>query len=197
MRRETRWATRVKRSGLPNDSTYSITTAVRSSASHHSSRSLVETSARPPNETNIEIPICRACACPSSPSPGATACTPIASAPGLTSAPLNVAFKLTSSVVLITPTEPGPTIRKPEPRTIANSRSLRSMDATPSSSRLPGSTSSARAPIAAASAANSSTSSPTAAMITSSAESSSSARLRAAGLEHTTPPARLTGITSP
>jgi hypothetical protein len=108
-----------------------------------------------------------------------------------------VAFKRTSAAVLTTPNEPGPTILKPEPRTISSSCSCRSNDATPSSSKPVGSTNSALAPFAAASAANSSTSSPAAVMITSSAAISSSARLRAARLEHTTLPARFTGVAGP
>jgi len=47
---------------------------------------------------------------------------PIASASARTRAPLNVVFNLTPGAVLITPNELGPTIRKPELRTISKSR---------------------------------------------------------------------------
>ena len=193
--RDTRRAIRVKCSGLPNVSTYSITAAVRSSSSHHSSRSLVETSARSPTETNIDTPSCRAAACPSSPSP--PDCEPIASPPARTLALVNVVFRLTCSAVFSTPHECGPTIRKPAPRTISSSRCSRPAEPAPSSSASAGSTTTAFAPFAAASAANSSSSSPAAAMITSSGATSSSPRLRAARIEHTTPSAWFTGVTTP
>ena len=131
--RDTRRAIRVNRSGLPNVSTYRITAAVRSSCSQHSSRSLVETSARLPSETNIETPSCRAAARPSSPIPTAPDGEPIASAPARTRASLNVAFRLTSAAVFSTPNELGPTSRKPPPRTISSSRSSRARAASPSS----------------------------------------------------------------
>ena len=193
--RDTRRAIRVKCPGLPNVSTYSITAAVRSSCSHHSSRSLVETSARSPTETNSDTPSCRAAACPSSPSP--PDCEPIASPPAGTLALVNVVFRLTCPSVFSTPHDSGPTIRNPAPRTISSSRSARPAGAAPSSPAPAGITTSAFAPFAAASAANSSSSSPAAAMITSSGAASSSPTLRAARIEHTTPPAGFTGVTTP
>ena len=143
--RDTRRAIRVNRSGLPNVSTYRITAAVRSSCSQHSSRSLVDTSARLPSEANIETPSCRAAARPSSPIPTAPDGEPIASAPARTRAPVNVAFRLTSAAVFSTPKELGPTSRKPPLRTISSSRSSRARAASPSSGPA-GRTSSALAP---------------------------------------------------
>ena len=54
--RETRRARRANLRGLPNDSMYSITTLVSGSSSHHSSRSLEDTSALFPTETNPDSP---------------------------------------------------------------------------------------------------------------------------------------------
>ena len=59
--RATRRARRPKRRGLPNDSTYMSTTSVASSSSHHSRRSLVETSALLPIDTNADRPRPRDC----------------------------------------------------------------------------------------------------------------------------------------
>ena len=69
--RATRRASRPKRRGLPNDSTYMSTTSVASSSSHHSSRSLVETSALLPIDTNADRPSPRDSAASSSASPSA------------------------------------------------------------------------------------------------------------------------------
>ena len=122
--RDTRRAIRVKRSGLPNDSTYSITAAVRASCSHHSSRSLVETSARSPSRDEHRNPQLPGRRMPEQPDPPPD-CEPIARPPARTLAPVNVAFRLTSAAVFSSPHESGPTIRKPAPRTISSSRSSR------------------------------------------------------------------------
>ena len=74
LRRATRRASRPKRRGLPNDSTYMSTSAVVSSSSHHSSRSFVETSALFPIETNADRPRPRASAASSSATPSAPLC---------------------------------------------------------------------------------------------------------------------------
>ena len=80
--------------------------------------------------------------------------------PRSTLTPLNVALRLTSVAVLSAPSDPGPTIRNPAPRTISSSRASCSADPALSSSGPGGSTSSAFASLAAASAAYPSRSSP-------------------------------------
>ena len=72
--RATRRAMRPKRRGLPNDSRYSRTSSVAGSSSQYSSRSLEDTSALLPIETNADRPSPRAVASWRKASPSAPLC---------------------------------------------------------------------------------------------------------------------------
>ena len=125
--RETRRARRANLRGLPNDSMYSITTLVSGSSSHHSSRSLEDTSALFPTETNPDSPRPWRRACSSTASPSAPLCdekpiVPCGNAPGA-----KVAFSPKAGTA--TPRQFGPSIRAPRDRTSSSRRRSR---------RLPG-----------------------------------------------------------
>ena len=196
LRLATRRAMRPKCSGLPKVSTYRMTALVASSSSQYSSRSLVETSARPPSDAKLDRPSRRAAASPSSAMPIARDCEEIARRPAGAGAPAKVPRRLTDASLFSTPSVLGPTMRKPADRTISSSCRCR-LVSSPSSSASLESTSRALAPMRAASAATSSTSSSGTATTTSSGGSARSLRLRAARTECTTPPFRFTGTAAP
>ena len=119
--RVTRLAISVKRRGLPNDSRYMHMTLVAGSFSQYSTRSLPETSALLPIETNWVSPM---------PSCAATLRIATPSAPDWLTKPTDpatagvgekVAFNDTAASVLITPMQFGPIIRAPAARMVARS----------------------------------------------------------------------------
>ena len=123
--RATRRASRPKRRGLPNDSTYMSTTSVASSSSHHSSRSLVETSALLPIETNAERPRPRDSAASRRASPSAPLCEEKPMLPAGAERAAKVAFRLGPATAM--PRQLGPISRAPCERTSASSCSCRSI----------------------------------------------------------------------
>ena len=121
--RATRRASRPKRRGLPNDSTYISTTSVASSSSHHSRRSLVETSALLPIEMNADRPSPRDSAASSSARPSAPLCDENPMLPAGAERAANVALRLGPATAM--PRQLGPISRAPYERTSASSCSCR------------------------------------------------------------------------
>jgi hypothetical protein len=80
--RVTRRAISVKRRGFPNDSRYSRISCVRGSSSHHSRRSLPETSALLPTLTKLDMPRSSSRAVSRIATPSAPLCEAIATRPG-------------------------------------------------------------------------------------------------------------------
>lgn len=119
--RVTRFAISVKRRGFPNDSRYMQITRVSGSSSQCSKRSLPETSALLPMETNCVRPIPRSCATFKIATPSAPDWLTNPIDPGRAGVGANVAFKLTSASVLITPMQFGPIMRTPAARTVSRS----------------------------------------------------------------------------
>jgi len=158
LRRETRCDSVLKRRGLPKDSMYRAMAATRGSSSHHSSRSLVETSARLPSVTNPATPRPRPIAWPSSAMPSAPDCDEIASRPGRGRRVPSVALSATSGSVDRTPSELGPIRRMPWSRARSSSASWRARPSASRSAKPAETTTSARTPAVAASRATSSTS---------------------------------------
>ena len=156
--RARRRAMRANLRGLPNDSTYMSTRSVASSSSHHSSRSLVETSALLPIETKAEMPSPRPSARSSSARPSAPLCDenpmrPVGNARGAKVA-------LSPTAVEAMPRQFGPTSRAPCARIMASSCSWRSRPSGPISAKPAEITQSAFVPLRSASSAAASTCSP-------------------------------------
>lgn len=114
-----RRARRVNLRGLPMDSRYIRATSVSASSYQYCRTSLPETSARLPEETNVDRPVTpvtpppRRCSRDSSATPMAPdwANRPMRPARGMSGA--SEAFSRTSGEVLMTPKEFGPMIRMP------------------------------------------------------------------------------------
>ncbi len=158
LRRETRRDSALNRRGLPKDSMYRAIAATCGSSSHHSSRSLVETSARLPSVTKPATPRPRPIAWPSSAMPRAPDCEEIASRPGRGRSVPSVAFSATAGSVDRTPSELGPIRRMPWSRATSSSASWRARPSASRSANPADTTTSARTPALAASRATSSTS---------------------------------------
>ena len=133
--RDTRRAISTNRFGSLNDSRYMQITRVPGSSSQYSSRSLAETSAVLPTETNCESP---------RPSPAAMLSTATPSAPDWLTKPIapgsggvgeKVASSRTSAAVLKTPMQFGPTSRPPAARTRALSSSSSARPSAPVSEK--------------------------------------------------------------
>ncbi len=97
----------------------------------YSSRSLAETSARLPIETNIETPRLMWSACASSASPMAPDCETKATGPGCAKVRENEALRRTSSSVFWMPMQLGPTMRMPALRAVARMRASASAPCAP------------------------------------------------------------------
>ena len=112
-------ANRANLRGLPNDSRYSSTTSVASSPCQNCSRSLPDTSARLPAETNVDRPSPRfaASARIAMPSMPDWQKKPIRPGGGTTGA--KVAFIRTAGSVFTRPRQFGPSTRIPAPRASA------------------------------------------------------------------------------
>ena len=114
--RETRLAIAVKLRGLPTDSRYIAITRVAGSFSQYSRRSLAETSALFPIETNWVSPRPRSAAACRMATPRAPDWLTKPTEPDRAGEGAKVALRETSTAVLITPMQFGPIIRRPAPR---------------------------------------------------------------------------------
>ena len=110
---ETRWQISRNRCGLPKLSRYIRMTCVRGSASQYSSRSLPETSALLPSDTNIERPSPRSRSSARMASPRAPDCEENATGPATGSFAENDACSRTAGSMLMMPMQFGPTSRMP------------------------------------------------------------------------------------
>ena len=119
--RPTRLAISVKWRGLPNDSRYMAMTRVAGSSSQYSIRSLPETSALLPIETNWVRPIPRSAATFKIATPSAPDWLTKPIEPARAGVGAKVALRRTSGAVLITPMQLGPIIRTPARRTVSRS----------------------------------------------------------------------------
>ena len=132
-----------------------MTTCVSSSSSQYSSRSLDETSALLPMETNAENPSPRTLAASSSASPRAPLWDAKPIGPRGNDSRANVALTLAAATA--SPRQFGPSRRAPWERTSASSRSCRSAPLLPTSAKPAVNTQRARVPCSSASRATSST----------------------------------------
>ena len=121
LRRETSRAMRMNRRGFPKLSTYIRITPVRGSSAQYSMRSLVETSALLPTETNWDMLTFRPRAYARIASPSAPLWLENAIGPGAGNAGEKVALRRTSPSVFATPMQLGPIIRAPAARTRSRS----------------------------------------------------------------------------
>ena len=112
-------ASRANLRGLPNDSRYSSTTSVRSSPCQNCSRSLPDTSARLPAETNVDRPSPRFAASARIAMPSAPDWQKKPIRPGGGTTGARVAFIRTAGSVLTRPRQFGPSTRIPAPRATA------------------------------------------------------------------------------
>jgi len=106
-------------------------TRVPGSFSHHSMRSLPETSALLPTLTNCEMPSPSAPAVSRIASPSAPLCDENATVPAGGQAGANVASSSTPRSVLSTPRQLGPTSRMPCRRAVSRRRRSRSAPSAP------------------------------------------------------------------
>ncbi len=133
--RLTRLAISVKRRGLPNDSRYMQMTLVAGSSSQCSSRSLPETSALLPIETNWVRPMPRSWATLRIATPRAPDWLTKPMPPACAGVGEKVASRFMSGEVLMTPMQFGPIIRMPAARTRSRRRCSRSAPSSPISEK--------------------------------------------------------------
>ncbi len=193
--RATRRARRPKRRGFPNDSTYMSTTSVESSSSHHSSRSLVDTSALLPIETNAERPRPRDSDASSNARPSAPDWEEKPMFPAGAVRAANVALRLGPDTA--TPRQLGPMRRAPCERTNESSRSWRAAPSLPISANPAEMTTSARTPRRRACSAASSTATAGSVITARSTASGISSIVRYPRTPATGSPSRFTGYAAP
>ncbi len=155
--RAIRRASRANLRGLPNDSRYSSTTSVCGSVSQYWSRSLPETSARLPAETNVDRPNPRASASARIAMPNAPDWQKNPVRPRRGSEGASVALSRTPGSALSTPSAFGPTTRIPCARASRTSRSSASAPCGPVSANPADTITSAFTPLASAASRTSST----------------------------------------
>ncbi len=149
-------ASRANLRGLPKDSRYSRITSVPGSSRQYCSRSLPDTSARLPAETNVDRPRPRRSASASSATPSAPDWLKNPIRPGAGSRGANVALSRTAGSVLAMPRQFGPTTRMPPVCARRISSACAAAPAGPASAKPALTTTSACSPARAASSTTSS-----------------------------------------